>query len=288
MSGNRENISGEKKYIRTILFSARANSIFVKLHPFTKFSILVIFSIAVIFAMTKPYPDLLFSLLVFIFVLAFLIESGTLKYLVKSYLVLIIIALFVFLIWWLVFNQVGNDIIFSFYGFKITYQSLYIGVAKMLGYGSMALFTLLVLMTTRDAEIVEALSQIGLPFKISIFFTLIFRSLNIMAEDLESIRHAQFARGGGQKSKNLFKRAKDFIALAIPLTALMIKRAVEMGTALEARGFSKAKKLSKPVIEVKPTFGDAILIALSIISLYISYFYNLTIQLGVLQWLMLL
>ncbi len=288
MSETRENRSGEKKYIRTILFSARANSVFVKLHPFTKFLILIIFSVAVIFAMTKPYPDLFFSLFVFIFVLAFLVESGTLKYLIKSYLVLIIIALIVFLIWWLVFNQVGNDIIFSFYGFKITYQSLYIGVAKMLGYGAMALFTLLVLMTTRDSEIVEALNQIGLPFRFTFFFSLIFRSLNIMAEDLESIRHAQFARGGGEKTKNIFKRAKDFIALSIPLTALMIKRAVEMGTALEARGFSKAGKLSKPVIAVKPSFVDAILIAVSIIALIISYFYNLTTTLGVLEWLMLL
>ncbi len=289
---SRENRVGEKKYVKTILFNARANSIFVNLHPFTKFTIFLLLSIAVILAMTKHYPDLLFSFFVMLAIIGFLIESGTIKYLIRSYLVLILIALLVLLLWWLVFNQVGTHIIFQTvifgYDFRITKESLYVGMAKVFGYGAMAFLTLLILMTTRDVDIVNALNQIGLPFKQTFFISLIFRSLNIMAEDLESIRHAQFARGGRFSKKNPFSRAKEFIALSVPITALMIKRAVEMGRALESRGFSKAGKLSSPVISKIPGAVDYSLLAASIVLLYISITMNLTQVLGGMQWLNLL
>ncbi|MEM3220053.1 MAG: energy-coupling factor transporter transmembrane component T [Thermoplasmata archaeon] len=288
----RENREGEKRYVKTILFNARSKSIFVNLHPFTKFFIFLLISIAVIFAMTKHYPDLLFSFFVLLVVILFLVESGTIKYLVKSYLVLILIALLVLLIWWLIFNQVGTHLIFSIkildYDFKITKESLYIGLAKVFGYGSMAFLTLLILMTTRDVDIVNAFNQLGITFKKSFFLSLIFRSLNIMAEDLESIRHAQFARGGRSGRKNPFSRAKEFVSLSVPLTALMIKRAVEMGQALEARGFSKSGKLSEPIIKISPGPMDYSLIIISFLLLYVSITMNLTQILGGVQWLNLL
>lgn len=285
----RENREGEKRYVKTILFNARTNSIFVNLHPFTKFAIFFILSVAVIIAMTKHYPDLLFSLFVMLAVIVFLIESGTIKYLVKSYLALILLALAVLLIWWLVFNQVGIHILLSFqiFGseFKITKESLYIGMAKVFGYGAMAFLTLLILMTTRDVDIVNALNQLGISFRKTFFISLIFRSLNIMAEDLESIRHAQFARGGKSGKKNPIARAREFIALSVPVTALMIKRAVEMGQALEARGFSKAGKLSQPVVNRPAGVIDYSLVIVSFFLLYVSITMNITQLLGGMQWL---
>lgn len=289
---DRENREGEKKYLKTILFSAKADSVFVNLHPFTKFIIFFIISVSVILAMTKSHPDLVFSLIVFLIIIALLIESGTIKYVIKSYLSLLFVAFVVFLIWWLIFNQIGNSIIFSTkigpYYFKITKESLYVGVAKVLGYAAMAFLTLLILMTTRDVDIVDALNQIKVPFKQTFFISLIFRSLNIMEEDLESIRHAQFARGGKASKKNPLSRIKEFIALAIPLTALMIKRAVEMGSALEARGFSKSKRLSEPVVKKSIHIVDIVSIILSVLALYISLTMNLSIVLGGSIWTSLL
>lgn len=288
----RENRQGEKKYLKTILFSARADSLFVNLHPFTKFTLFVLLSVSVILAMTKFHPDLVFSLIVFLIVLAFLVESGTLKYLVKSYLVLIVIALIVLLIWWLIFNQIGTHILFSIaianYHFNITRESLYVGLAKVLGYAAMAFLTLLILMTTRDVDIVEALNQLKVPFKQTFFISLVFRSLNIMEEDFESIKHAQFARGGKSSKKKHLSRIREFLAMSIPLTALMIKRAVEMGAALEARGFSKSKRLSEPVVKRSVRAPDYVAIMLSVLALYISITMNLTFLLGGQIWMNLL
>lgn len=285
MISERENWSGEKKFVKTILFYAKTNSVFVKLDPIAKFLIFVIVSVAVIRAITESYPDLIFSCIVFFIVLFFFAESRTIKYLVESYLVLLIIALIVLFIWWLFFNQVGSSVLYqgSLYTIKlkVTTESVYIGLSKVFGYAAMAFLTLLILMTTRDIDIVSGLTKAKFPFKIVFFISLIFRSLNIMTEDLDSIRQAQYARSGKVKGFRILKKIKEFIALSIPLTASMIKRSVEMGSALEARGFSNAKKISEPLEQRKFRYYDYIGISLSVIGIFVVYFFNLSIIMGV-------
>jgi energy-coupling factor transport system permease protein len=284
MISERENRSGEKKYVKTILFYAKTNSVFVKLNPVAKFVIFVIVSIAVIRAITESYPDLIFSMIVLFIVLIFFVESKTIKYLVESYLVLLTMALIVLLIWWLFFNQIGNSVLYqaSLYTIKlkVTTESLYVGLSKVIGYAAMAFLTLLMIMTTRDIDIVAGLSKIKLPFQIVFFISLIFRSLNIMADDLDSIRHAQYARSGKVESFKLLKKIKEFIALSIPLTASMIKRSVEMGAALEARGFSNAKKLSDSLDQRRFKFSDFIGLVLSTVGIFTVYFFNFSVMVG--------
>lgn len=278
--GERENRIGNKRTVKTILFSARANSLYVNLNPVSKFLIFIILSIAVVRTLTEKFPDPLLSSLILITDVIFLVESGTIKYFYKSYLALLLVVLFVLFIWWVVFNQVGSNVIFSAnifsYTFNLTTQSVYIGVSKVLGYGAMAFLTLLTLMTTRDYDVVEGMTKAHLPFKVVMFFSLMFRSLNIMTEDLDSIRQAQFARGGKRGKFNILKRGKDFISLSIPVTASMISRSVSVGAALEARGFEKAKNISDPLNVRRMRFYDYISIALAVIILVVSYTFNLT------------
>ena len=280
---SRVNKLGSKKRIRTILFSARANSIFVRMDPLLKFVVWLVMSVAVVRMITEPFPDAALGAVVLIFAVSFLAESGTIKFLVKSYLALILVALAVLFLWWIFFNQVGNNVILyiNFIGLslKLTTESTYIGVAKVMGYAAMALLTLLVLMTTRDSDAIKALNELKMPFRVVFFLSLTLRSFNIMAEDLETINQAKFARGGSH-SMNPISRAKDFMALSVPLTVAMIKRSVEMGSALEARGFSNAKKVTQ-FGEINRSAYDFALLALSIIVLVAAYTINLTIIIGV-------
>jgi len=280
---SRVNKLGSKKRIRTILFSARANSIFVRMDPLLKFVVWLVMSVAVVRMITEPFPDAALGAVVLIFAVSFLAESGTIKFLVKSYLALILVALAVLFLWWIFFNQVGNNVILyiSFIGLslKVTTESAYIGVAKVMGYAAMALLTLLVLMTTRDSDAIKALNELKMPFRVVFFLSLTLRSFNIMAEDLETINQAKFARGGSH-SMNPISRAKDFMALSVPLTVAMIKRSVEMGSALEARGFSNAKKVTQ-FGEINRSAYDFALLALSIIVLVAAYTINLTMIIGV-------
>jgi energy-coupling factor transporter transmembrane protein EcfT len=262
----------EKKHrVKTILFSARADSFYVNMNPIAKFLLLLLLSIGVVASIIKPVPDVTYNVLVLVFAVGFLAESGTIKYLVKSYLALLVVALLVMMMWWILFNQIGTNPIFSISllgaSLKVTYLSLYVGIGKISGYASMAFMTLLTIMSTRDADIISAFRKLKMPFKIVFFASLIARSLNIMSDDLDSIRQAQFARGSGATSNNIFKKVSSFVMLSIPLTTSMIKRSVDMGFALESRGFSKSKGMSGFIGEKSMHASDIMVIAFGVFML---------------------
>lgn len=261
MTNNRD----EKKFVKTILFSARADSLYVRLNPLVKFAILLLISVGVVFSMQRPVPDLYYNLGALAFALAFLFESGTVKYLVRSYLVMLLFAFFIMLIWWLVFNQIGTNPLFSLslgpLHFMITRLSLYVGIGKISGYAAMAFLTLLTVMTTRDADIISALRRIKVPFKAVFFVSIVSRSLNILSDDLETIRQAQISRGSRIKGGGIGGRIKEFIMLAVPLTVSMIRRSVEVGGAMEARGFSKVKNFTGFIDEKRFRWYDGALLA---------------------------
>jgi energy-coupling factor transport system permease protein len=265
----------KKRRVKTILFSARSDSFYVNMNPIAKFLLLLLLSIGVVVSIIKPVPDLAYNLLVLAFAIGFLAESGTIKYMVKSYLALLVVALLVMMVWWILFNQIGTNPIFtiSLFGasLKVTYLSIYVGIGKISGYASMAFMTLLTIMSTRDADIISALRKLGLPLKVVFFASLVARSLNIMSDDLDSIRQAQFARGSGATSNNIIKKVSSFVMLSIPLTTSMIKRSVDMGFALESRGFSKSKGMSGFIGEKRIRFSDAVIIAFGVFMLALPF-----------------
>ncbi|OWP57458.1 MAG: hypothetical protein B2I17_00665 [Thermoplasmatales archaeon B_DKE] len=262
MTNNRE----EKRYVKTILFTARAESFYVRLNPLVKFTFLILISIGVVLSMDRAVPDLYYNLGALIFACIFLTESGTIKYLVKSYLVMLLVALFIMLLWWLVFNQVGTNPIFVLSAgslhFQVTSLSIYVGVGKVTGYAAMAFLTLLTMMTTRDADIISALRKIRTPFKAVFFVSIVSRSLNILSDDLETIRQAQIARGSRIGKFGILNHIREFIMLAVPLTASIIRRSVEVGGAMEARGFSKVKNFTGFVDEKDFRWYDGAMLAL--------------------------
>ncbi len=266
---------GRKRKVKTILFSARSDSFYVNMNPIAKFLLLILLSVGVVASIIRPVPDLTYNLLVLAFAVGFLFESGTIKYLVKSYLALLVVALFVMMAWWIVFNQIGTNTLFSMTllgaTLKITSLSIYVGIGKISGYASMAFMTLLTIMSTRDADIISALKKIKAPFKVVFFASLIARSLNIMSDDLDSIRQAQFARGAGGTSTNIVKKVTSFVMLSIPLTTSMIKRSVDMGFALESRGFSKSKGMSDFISEKRFKASDAVIMAFGAFMLVLPF-----------------
>lgn len=266
---------GQKRKVKTILFSARSDSFYVNMNPIAKFLLLILLSVGVVASIIRPVPDLTYNLLVLAFAVGFLFESGTIKYLVKSYLALLVVALFVMMAWWIVFNQIGTNTLFSMTllgaTLKITSLSIYVGIGKISGYASMAFMTLLTIMSTRDADIISALKKIKAPFKVVFFASLIARSLNIMSDDLDSIRQAQFARGAGGTSANIIKKVTSFVMLSIPLTTSMIKRSVDMGFALESRGFSKSKGMSDFISEKRFKASDAVIMAFGAFMLVLPF-----------------
>ena len=307
-----------QKWVRTFLFSMRLDSPLAGLHAITKFVLVMGVSLVLIGMISTARPDPLGCLLLVALALLLLWLSGVIRWLFRSYLVVIFPMLLSLFISWIIFNpNPGTRILFShqtysgyinigvsvamiaFVGIIVGYyiltkqlywgiigavvaalvisltplnlswtfatipfhepltliisdQTVYVAATKVLGYGAMVLMTFLLVLTTRDIEVVGALRKVPrMPYAVCQFSSLMLRSLNIAMIDFSTVRQAQVARGVNVQKKNILARIRDMAYLTVPLIANMMRRSIEISDALSARGYEMS---SNPAVyrEVKP------------------------------------
>jgi energy-coupling factor transporter transmembrane protein EcfT len=307
-----------QKWVRTFLFSMRIDSPLAGLHAITKFVLVLGVSLVLMGMISTARPDPLGCVLLVALAFLLLWLSGVIRWLFRSYLVVIFPMLLSLFLSWIAFNpNPGNRILFSrqtysgvmnvgvsvamivFVGIIVGYYvftkqlywgilgavvatlivsqtplnlswtfasfpfhqpltliisdiTVYVAATKVLGYGAMVLMTFLLVLTTRDVEVVGALRKIPrMPYVICQFSSLMLRSLNIAMIDFSTVRQAQVARGVNVQKKNIVAKIRDMAYLTVPLIANMMRRSTEISDALTARGYEMD---SKPTIyrEVKP------------------------------------
>jgi energy-coupling factor transporter transmembrane protein EcfT len=139
----------------------------------------------------------------------------------------------------------------------ISSQNLVVAVTKALGYGAMMLVSLMLVMTSRDIEIIGTMRQFRVPYVAAFFVSTMLRSLSMALFDYSTIRQAQVARGVSLKKKNILRVIADLAYIAVPLTATMLRRSSEVGDAALIRGFSMQSKNPTEFHEIRPfTLGD--------------------------------
>lgn len=309
---------GGRKWVRTFLFSMPVDSPLARLHAITKFVLVMGVSLLLMNMISTARPDPVGCVLLIIVAFILLWLSGVIKWLFRSYLVVIYPMLLSLFLTWIVFNpNPGARILFSrkmysgevhlgisvsmivlvgiilgyylytrqlFWGviggavaaiiigrtplnlswtltsfplhqpltLVVSDQTVYVAGTKVLGYGAMVLMTFLLVLTTRDIEVIGALRKVPrMPYVICLFSSLMLRSLNIALIDFSTIRQAQVARGINVRKKNVLARLRDYAYLTVPLIANMMRRSTEISDALSARGYEMG---SQPTIyhEVRP------------------------------------
>jgi energy-coupling factor transporter transmembrane protein EcfT len=320
-----------REWVRTFLFSMRIDSPLAGLHAISKIALVLGVSLALLRMISTTHPDPLGCVLLLILAVLLLWLSGVIRWIFRSYLVVIYPMLFSLFLTWIIFNpDPGTRILFSrqmysgvinlgisvamivFVGIVVGYylytkqlywgiiggivaafivsrtalnltwtlasipfhqpltlvisdETVYVAGTKVIGYAAMVLFTFLLVLTTRDVDMVGALRKVpGMPYVVCMFSSLMLRSLNIALIDFSTIRQAQVARGVNVQKKNILSKLRDYAYLTVPLIANMMRRSTEISDALSARGYEMG---SSPSIyhEVKPLRGlDWLLILLSL------------------------
>ncbi len=307
-----------RKWVRTFLFSMPLDSPLARLHAIAKSFMVLAVSFVVLRMMSTSRPDPLGCILLLGVAVVLLWLSGVIKWLFRSFLVMIFPMLLSLFLVWIAFNpDPGNRILFSrqmysgvmnvgisaamiaFVGIVVGYylhtrqllwgmvgavvaafvisrtplnlsrtlfsfplhqpltlvisdRTVYVAGTKVIGYAAMVLLTFLLILTTRDIEMIGALRKVPrMPYTICLFSSLGVRSLNIAVMDFSTIRQAQVARGINVRKKNFLAKVKDVAYLSVPLIANMMRRSTEISDALSARGYDMS---SKPAIyrEVRP------------------------------------
>ena len=99
--------------------------------------------------------------------------------------------------------------------------------------------------TTTPGEMRLALEWLRVPYRYAFSVSLAFQSVGLIDDEWRSIREAQQARGAWAPAsgwRNVLRRVRDLVALAVPAVVLTTKRAWAMTEAAYARGFDSPRR----------------------------------------------
>ncbi len=339
-----------KEWVRSFLFSVKIDSPLARLHILSKLLAIIALSLVVVRFIKTDSPDPVGALAMILLAFLGLYLSGVLRWVFRSYLLVMFPGLFGMALAWVIFNpslggrilaripiysgtvtlglSLGLGIFLAFaigwYVFRkelfwgivgglalavivtslagnpgirlaqfdfwhaqtltISSQNLVVAVTKVLGYGAMMLVSLLLVMTSRDIEIIGLMRQLKAPYVAAFFASTMLRSLSMALFDYSTIRQAQVARGVSLKKKNILRIVADLAYIAVPLTATMLRRSGEVGDAALIRGFEMKSKNPTQFHEIRRfAVADWAVVGLCVLLLVavVAFNLNLTRLLGV-------
>lgn len=103
----------------------------------------------------------------------------------------------------------------------------------------------LLTLTTSPLRLTDGLERLLRPFKriglpaeeIALMMTIALRFIPTLIDEADRIIKAQAARGADVTSRNLAQRIKGMVPILVPLFVSAFRRAEELATAMEARGY---------------------------------------------------
>ena len=223
------------------------NTIIHNLDSRTKIFFVIWYLVDVFIAYNVIEFSILFLVLVAIVILskttpAFLTSS------VKAISILIVFTSFIHL----VFNKKG-EVLLEVLGWKI-YSGAFLGIVLITVRFILVVAIMVVFMaTTSPTEITSAiekslgfLERIGVPIStFALVLSISLRFIPTILEETNRIMNAQVSRGSDFNEGNLIQKIKKFIPILIPLFIATLKRADELATAMEVRGYSTTGVRSK-------------------------------------------
>lgn len=223
-----------------------ANTYIHLLDPRAKLFFVIFYLISVFFSASIIEFFLLFMILF----LALYLAKLSLSYLLSSFKVLLFLLLFTALVH-LFFNQTGR-IIFELLGFKLYSGAFYAVVLTGVRFFLVLSMMIILTVTTSPNEITQAIEKALSPLKFilpiesfALLLSISLRFIPTIAEETNRIVNAQISRGANFNTGSLMNRIKSYIPILLPIFIATLKRADELATAMEVRGYSPNKKRTR-------------------------------------------
>ena len=184
--------------------------------------------------------------------------------------------IFVFLLNSLFYQK--ENYIFHFSVFYLTHEGMYQGALIIVRIALAVSLTNILLSVSTPMEISEGISEIIYPLKflkipvntISAVMSLTLTFVPVLHTECNEIIMAQKARGINVNEGHLFSRLKAIIPVAVPLFVVAFKKADELSTAMEARGYREEKETKFESL----TKQDFIALSISLLILIISILFR--------------
>lgn len=157
----------------------------------------------------------------------------------------LILLFVVALIWlWYISPNVATHA-YSFGPYNITHEGVWLVTGTFIALLLIFAFSLLVTMSTTPVSLIEGLTMLLAPLRylrlpvddFALMALLALRFIPTLTEEVEQLVKAQTARGGELVDGSIRERIQSLAMLFVPLVQSILRRASELATALEARGY---------------------------------------------------
>ncbi len=147
----------------------------------------------------------------------------------------------------------SENILVSWWIFNISKEGILQGVHVVLRVVLVMLFSTCLTATTSPVELTKALESLFRPLRyvkipvgqICMIISIAIQFIPVISQEALLIKQAQTARGARFESRRLIEKAKESLALVIPIFLSAIRRADELALAMEARGYRSANTPEK-------------------------------------------
>ncbi|MBQ7170031.1 MAG: energy-coupling factor transporter transmembrane protein EcfT [Synergistaceae bacterium] len=134
------------------------------------------------------------------------------------------------------------------------YESLFMSSRLMI----LMMFAVMLPLTTSPLELADGLNELLRPLErfrfpaneCAIMIAMALRFIPLLMQETDKIIRAQLSRGARLDQGNIFRRAKAFFPVLIPLIIIIFRRADDIAVAMEARGYDggKGRTRRRPLI----------------------------------------
>lgn len=221
-----------------------------RMDSFTKIVLLIIY-IVMVFVAKNFWGFLAVGVFLLVTILA---SKVPFKSVARSIKAVYFIIAFTFIINIFFHKEEGAKMLWDVWLLRnITDKSLIYAVFMALRFTLLMFGSSLLTLTSSPVELTNGIEVLLKPltiFKIpvhilALMMSIALRFIPTLMEETERIINAQKARGADFESGNIFKRAKALLPVLIPLLTSALRRAEELGDAMDARCFSSTTKRTK-------------------------------------------
>lgn len=224
-----------------------ANSVMHRMDPRAKL-LLVFFFVCIVFLANNLVT---YSLLGLVTLGIILLSKIKIRFLVSGLKPVLLLIIFTFLVH--IFFTKEGKVLYQLGWLEIYEGGLRQGVFISLRFTFLILVTSLLTLTTTPISITDGMEELLNPLKkwkvpvheLALMMSIALRFIPTLMEETDKIMKAQIARGVDFSSGPIKNRIKAIVPLLVPLFVSAFKRAEELATAMEARGYQGGEGRTK-------------------------------------------